>query len=77
MLEDMTSVISTLGFPIAVSCYLLWERHHVAKRTYDERQSTLRYLEKAIKVHLVDAINDLKMEIVKLNERCNSGGKKT
>lgn len=54
MLEEVTLLISTLGFPIAVCCYLLWERHTmIAKFT--------------------KAINDLKVEIVKLNERCNGG----
>ena len=57
-----TSVISTLGFPIAVVCYLLWERH-----------KTMIHLENVIKVDLVDAISELKIEIVKLNERCNMG----
>lgn len=58
-----SSVISTLGFPIAVVCYLLWERHR-----------TMIHLEKVIKEDLVDAITGLKVEIVKLNERC-AGGK--
>ncbi|MBE9570783.1 MAG: hypothetical protein IMF11_09150 [Proteobacteria bacterium] len=72
MIEDIPSLISTLGFPIAVCCYLLWERHHTAKRVQVERQETLHHLENAIKNNLVSAINDLKLEIVKLNERCNS-----
>ena len=70
------SLISTLGFPIAIVCYLLWERLHVAKAVRRERTETLRYLEKVIKNDLVHAIDDLKTEIVKLNERCN-GSKKT
>jgi predicted PurR-regulated permease PerM len=57
MLEEVTMLISTLGFPIAVCCYLLWERHSMIQK-------------------FTKAINDLKVEIVKLNERCN-GGKKT
>ena len=57
-----TSVIGTLGFPIAVVCYLLWER-----------QRTTIHLEKVIKEDLVDAIHDLNVEIVKLNERCKKG----
>ena len=76
MIEDMPSLISTLGFPIAVVCFLLWERHHNAKATQEERLSTMLHFEKAIKVDLVNAINNLKVEIVRLNERCN-GGKKT
>ena len=59
-----TSVISTLGFPIAVVCYLLWERHR-----------TMIHLERVIKEDLVDAISELKVEIVKLNERCDKGKK--
>ena len=64
MIEDVPSLISTLGFPIAVVCFLLWERH-----------KSMLHLEKAIKIDLVGAITTLKVEIVKLNERCN-GGKK-
>jgi len=64
MTGELPSLISTLGFPIAVVCYLLWERHQSTKQ-----------LEKAIKVDLVGVIAALKVEIVKLNERCN-GGKK-
>ena len=66
MIEDIPSLISTLGFPIAVVCFLLWERHQ-----------SMKHFEKAIKVDLVGALTDLKVEIVKLNERCNSGGKRT
>ncbi|MBE9570160.1 MAG: hypothetical protein IMF11_06020 [Proteobacteria bacterium] len=77
MFETIPSLVSTLGFPIAVCCYLLWERHHVSKSVQKEREDTMHHLENAIKNHLVTAINELKMEIVKLNERCNSGGKKT
>lgn len=70
-----SSLIGTLGFPIVVVCYLLWERHHMTKEVRKERTETLRYLEKAIKNDLVHAIDTLKEEIIKLNERCN-GGKK-
>ena len=62
MLEGIQSFIVTLGFPIAVVCYLLWERH-----------KTMCNFEKVIKKDLVGAICDLKMEIVKLNERCTGG----
>jgi len=65
MVEDLPALISTLGFPIAVVCYLLYERNN-----------TMRRFEKAIKIDLAQAINDLKVEIVKLNERCNGGKKK-
>ena len=77
MIETLPLLASTLGLPTAVAIYALWDRHQTVLRTEQERQETLRYLEKAIKVHLVGAINDLKLEIVKLNERCNSGGKRT
>ena len=65
MLEGIQSFIVTLGFPIAVVCYLLWERH-----------KTMCNFEKVIKKDLVGAICDLKMEIVKLNERCAGGKRK-
>lgn len=68
-----SSLIGTLGFPIVVVCYLLWERHHIAKAVREERIKTLRYLENAIKNDLVHAIESLKEEIIKLNERCNRG----
>ena len=64
MIEDVPSLISTLGFPIAVVCYLLWERH-----------TTTLGLKKAIENHLVTAIQELKEEIIRFSERCN-GGKK-
>ena len=75
MIEDMPSLISTLGFPIAVVCFLLWERHHNSKLVREERLETMLHFEKAIKVDLVGAITALKVEIVKLNERCNGGRK--
>ena len=62
MTEELSSLISTLGFPIAVVCFLLWERH-----------KSMLHFEKAIKVDLVGALNSLKLEIVKLNERCKGG----
>jgi hypothetical protein len=70
-----TALISTLGFPIAIVCYLLWERRHVAKEVREERIQTLHYLENAITDNLVGAINELRTEIVKLNERCDGKGK--
>ena len=76
MIEELPALVSTLGFPIAVVCFLLWERHHNSKLAQEERLQTMLHFEKAIKVDLVNAINDMKTEIVKLNERC-SGGKKT
>lgn len=57
MIESVPGLISTLGFPIAVVCYLLWERHR-----------TMIHFETVIKEDLVGAICDLKGEIIKLNE---------
>ena len=77
-----SSLISSLGFPIAVVCYLFWERHCQVRDVRKERMETMMHLEKAIKNDLVHAIDDLKMEIIKLNERlksnegCNVGCKK-
>jgi len=67
------SLIAGFGFPIAVTIYLLYERQRTATRTQEEREKTLRYLEKAIKVNLVEAINDLKLEIVKLRAGMKGG----
>ena len=33
----------------------------------------MTHFEKVIKVDLIGALHDLKVEIVKLNERCNGG----
>lgn len=63
MFSEIQSFIVTLGFPVAIVCYLLWERH-----------KTMYHFEKVIKVDLVEAITDLKVEIIKLNERCKRGG---
>ncbi len=76
MLNDIAALISTLGFPVAVVCYLLWERHHLTQEVRQERKDTQTHLEKVIKNDLVHAIDDLKTEIIKLNERCNGGKKK-
>lgn len=48
MIENM---VATLGFPIAICCYLLYERFTLLQK-------------------FTKAIDDLKVEIVKLNERC-------
>jgi len=58
MYDTLPELIASLGFPIAVCIYLLWERRTVTK-----------CLEKAIKNDLCCAINDLKTEIVILSER--------
>jgi len=62
MIEDIPALISTLGFPIAITIYLLWERQQVTKT-----------LEKAIKQDLVIAIQELREEIIRFSERCNGG----
>jgi hypothetical protein len=64
MIEEIESFVVTLGFPIAIVCYLLWERH-----------KTMCHFETVIKKDLVGAINNLKLEIVKLNERCDGNGR--
>lgn len=61
MIDAIQSFVLTLGFPIAVVCYLLWERYRI-----------MCHFEKVIKKDLVGAINELKIEIVKLNERCEN-----
>jgi len=58
MIDDLPSLIGSYGFPIAICIYLLWER-----------QTATKELKKAISEDLVSAINDLKIEIVRLNER--------
>lgn len=72
-MEDFTSLISTLGFPIAVCCYLFWERHNTTKANREERLEKREKLTKALSEFTV-AIGDLKVEITKLNERCRSEG---
>jgi len=64
MIEDLPSIISTLGFPIAVVCFLLWERH-----------ADKCSLKDAIAANTA-AIHKFKEEIIRFSERCN-GGKKT
>lgn len=63
-MDDIPTLISTLGFPIAVCVYLLWERQH-----------NTRMLEKAIRVDLTEAIQQLKEQIIIFSERCNGGSK--
>lgn len=72
VMEPFPSLVSTLGFPIAVCCYLFWERHHMAKVYREERQENQKRLSDAIKDFTI-AIGELKVQIVKLNERCNGG----
>ena len=71
-MEDFTSLISTLGFPIAVCCYLFWERHTTSKANREERQEKREKLANALN-SFTKAITDLKVEMVKLNERCRKG----
>lgn len=62
MSADLPALISTLGFPIAVCVYLLWERQNISRK-----------LEKAIREDLVSAIHDLREQIMIFSERCNGG----
>jgi len=73
MIEELPTLIANNGFPVAVVVYLLWERQRAGQTWQGEREGTLRYLEKAIKVDLVNVIQDLKEEIIKLNARTNGG----
>jgi len=57
-MDMMQTLVATLGFPIAVTVYLLWERKNITN-----------CLVKAIKNDLVHAINELREQIVILNER--------
>ena len=72
-----SSLIGSLGFPIVIVCYLLYERRCLAREVREERTKTILQLEKVIQNDLVHAIDNLKVEIVKLNERCNGGRKKS
>lgn len=71
-MEELTSLIGTLGFPIAVCCYLFWERHNTTKANREERQEKREKLTNALN-DFTTAIVDLKVEMVKLNERCKKG----
>jgi hypothetical protein len=51
MIDEIPSLVSTLGFPIGVCCYLLYERFTLLQK-------------------FTKAIDELKVEIIKLNERC-------
>jgi len=73
---EIATLISTLGFPVAVVCYLLWERRCITHEASKERTNTMVHLERVIKNDLVHAIDDLRVEIIKLNERCNGDKKK-
>ena len=61
MMEDVPSLISTLGFPIAMCLYLLWERHHdkcsLVEAVADNTAAT----------------QEFKEEIIRFTERCNGG----
>ena len=56
MIDDfILQVITTLGFPVCIVIYLLYERRTVTRELSD-----------AINNHMIGAINDLKVEISKL-----------
>jgi len=58
MYDTLPELIASLGFPIAITIYLLWERRTITKD-----------LKCVILNDLCGAINDLKTEIVILSER--------
>lgn len=75
MIEEIPSIIETLGFPIAVALLLFWMLYHTNKVHREEREKTQETLAVAIK-DFTTAISDLKVEIVKLNERCEGSNQK-
>jgi hypothetical protein len=75
VIENLPDIFANNGPLVAVIIYLFWERQRTAETTQEERNGTLRHLEKAIKTDLVEAIRDLKEEIIKLNARTNGGRK--
>lgn len=72
MMEELPSLIETLGFPMAISLLLFWMLYYTNKVHREEREKTQEILAKAIR-DFTTAISDLKTEIVKLNERCEGG----
>lgn len=58
MYETVPEIVASLGFPIAVACYLLYER-----------RATTKELTHVIRNDLISSINALKIEITKLAER--------
>lgn len=53
-METLTNVVSTLGFPIAVACFALWNSHQHEKYLQGVLDSTLKENTKAI-----DRLSDL------------------
>lgn len=45
-MEGMVEVIGSYGFPIAVTCYLLWERTQVTKATTKAQEEQTAVLTK-------------------------------
>ncbi len=63
MIENAPSLIGSLGFPIAMCLYLLWERHSDKCSLVDAVAEN------------TTATQEFKEEIIRFTERCN-GGKK-
>ncbi len=53
-MEEFTSLVSTLGFPIAVACFALWNSHQHEKYLQSVLDTTLKENTKAI-----DRLSDL------------------
>lgn len=53
-MESFTNLVSTLGFPIAVACFALWNSHQHEKYLQGVLDSTLKENTKAI-----DRLSDL------------------
>ena len=53
-MEEFTSIVSTLGFPIAVACFALWNSHQHEKYLQSVLDTTLKENTKAI-----DRLSDL------------------
>lgn len=47
-MEDITNIISTLGFPVAVACFALWNSHQHETYLQGVLDSTLKENTKAI-----------------------------
>lgn len=42
-MEDILQAVSTVGFPIAIACYMMWSKHQNEKKQIEqnERQNIL------------------------------------
>jgi hypothetical protein len=53
-MEEFTSIVSSLGFPVAVACFALWSSHQHEKYLQSVLDTTLKENTKAI-----DRLSDL------------------